>query len=78
MVVSAWSVSRVLGRVYQCLGLLDVLLAEQKLPVQVAQINRVKVNDVDLAKAGEHNVLEQFASDSAGADQEYAGLFRLG
>jgi hypothetical protein len=43
---------------YQCLGLFDVLLAEQELPVEVAQVNRVEVNDVDLSEAGKNEVLE--------------------
>jgi hypothetical protein len=50
---------------HQRLGLLDVLIAKQELPVQIAQINRVQVHNVYLSKACEYEVLEQFAADTA-------------
>jgi hypothetical protein len=58
----------------QGLGLLDVLAAEQKLPVQVAQVNRVEVDNVDFAKPGQDQILEQLAADAAGSDHEHARL----
>jgi hypothetical protein len=64
-----------LGATYQCLGLLDVLVAEQELPIQIAQINRVQVDNVYLAEASEHEVLEQFAADAASSHHQYARLF---
>jgi hypothetical protein len=51
-----------------------VLIAEQKLPVQVAEVDRVQVYNVNLAKAREHKILEQFAADAASAHHQYARL----
>ena len=59
---------------YQCLRLLDVLVAKQKLAVEVAEIDGVKVDNVDLAKAGEDEVLKQLAADAASPYHEYARL----
>jgi hypothetical protein len=59
---------------YQCLRFLDVLVAEQELPVQIAQINRVQVDNVNLSKASEHKILEQFAADATSSHHQYAGL----
>jgi len=55
------------GRLFrnQCLGLLDVLIAEQELAVEVAEIDGVEVDDVYLAEAGEDEVLEEFAANAA-------------
>lgn len=50
---------------YQGLGLLDVLLTEEKLPIQIAQVDSIEINNVDFAKAGELEVLEQFATDAS-------------
>jgi hypothetical protein len=52
---------------HQSLGLLDMLVAKQELPIEVAQINCVQIDDVDLAEAREDQVLQQFASDTASA-----------
>jgi hypothetical protein len=60
---------------YLGLGLLDVLIAEEKLAVQVAEIDGVEVDDVDVAKAREHEILEQLAPDAAGAHHQNARLF---
>lgn len=43
---------------YQGLGLLDVLVSEEELTVEIAQVNGVEVDDVDLAVTGEHEVLQ--------------------
>lgn len=55
---------------HQCFGFLDVLEAEEELAVQVGEIDGVQVDDVDVAEAGEEEVLEQLAADTAGADEE--------
>ncbi len=39
------------------LGLTDVLLAEEELAVEVGHVDRVEINDLDVAKAGEGEVL---------------------
>ena len=49
---------------------LDVLLAKEELPVEVAQIDGVEIDDVNLAKAREYEVLEEFAANAAGANEE--------
>jgi hypothetical protein len=54
-----------------------VLVAEQKLPVKVTQVYRVEIDDVDLAKAGEDEVLEKFAADAASADHQHARLYPI-
>lgn len=52
------------------LGAVHVPLAEQKLPVQVGQINGVHVDDVHVAEAHHGQVLEQLATEPAGADHQ--------
>lgn len=49
-------------------------MPEQELPVEIAEIDRVKVDDVDLAEAGENEVLEEFASYATGAYHQHARL----
>jgi hypothetical protein len=51
-----------------------VLVAEEELAIEIAQINRVEVDDVDLAEAGQDEVLEQLAADAAGAYHQHARL----
>lgn len=49
-----------------------MLIAEQKLTVEVAEVDSVEVNDVDFAKAGENKVFEQLAADAASPYHENA------
>lgn len=51
-----------------------MLVSEEKLPIEIAEINCIKVNYVDLAEACENEVLEQFASYPTRADHQYACL----
>lgn len=51
-------------------GTVDVLLAEQKLSVQVGQVYGVHVDYVHVAEPHHGQVLEQFATQSASADDE--------
>lgn len=46
-----------------------MLMAEEKLSIEVAKVNSVEIDDVNFAKAGQNEVLEQFAADAAGADE---------
>lgn len=62
------------GSTYQCLRFLDVLLAKEELAVQVAQVDCVKVDNVDFAETGEQEVLEKLAADPSGTHQQDAGL----
>jgi hypothetical protein len=41
-----------------------VLVAEQELAIEVAEIDGVQVYHGDIAKAGEDEVLEEFAADA--------------
>lgn len=59
---------------YQSLGLLDVLVSEEELTVEIAQVDGVQVDNVDLAVTGEHEVLEEFASDATSSDHQHARL----
>jgi len=54
--------------------LLDMLMTEEKLSVEVAEIDCVKIDDVDFAEASQDKVLEQFAANTACADEEDARL----
>jgi hypothetical protein len=51
-----------------------VLVAEQELAVQIAEVDGVEVDYVDVAEADEDEVLEQLAADAARADHEHARL----
>lgn len=52
---------------HQCLWLLDVFMPEQELAVQIAQINGIKINNMDFAKACENKVFEELTSDPSSA-----------
>jgi hypothetical protein len=52
-----------------------VLSSKEELPVEIAQINGVKVDNVYLAKAGEHQILQQLAAYAASPDQQHPRLF---
>lgn len=51
-----------------------MLVAEKKLAVEIAEVDGVEVDNVDLTKAGEHEVLEQLAADAASSYHEHARL----
>mgnify|MGYP007054560320 FL=1 len=51
-----------------------MLVSEEELTVQIAQIDRVQVDDVDFAESGEKEVLQQLAADSAGAYEQHTRL----
>lgn len=59
---------------YQGLGFLDVLMPEQKLAVEVGEVDGVEIDDVDVAKSGEDEVLEQLAANAACTNHEDARL----
>jgi hypothetical protein len=42
---------------YDGLAVLDVLLAEEELPVEVREVDGVQVEESDVPKAGEHQIL---------------------
>mmetsp|Transcript_34937 Transcript_34937/g.88023 ORF Transcript_34937/g.88023 Transcript_34937/m.88023 type:complete len:524 (+) Transcript_34937:51-1622(+) len=57
-------------------GLAHVRHAEQELSVEVGDVDGVHVNDVDVRKAGEREVLQQLAAQAARADHQHAAVLR--
>lgn len=57
---------------HQSLRLLDMLLAKEELTVEVAEVNGVQINDVDLAEAGEDKIFQKLAADASSADHQNA------
>lgn len=51
-----------------------MFMTEEKLSVQVTEVNGIEVNDVYLAEPGQQEVFQQLASDAAGADEKNTGL----
>ena len=51
-----------------------MLAPKQKLPVQVAEVDGVQVDNVNLPEASQNEVLEEFATDAASADHQNASL----
>lgn len=52
-----------------------MLVSEEELPIEIAQVDGIEVNDVDFAEAGEDKVLEKFASDPSSTYHENASLW---
>jgi hypothetical protein len=46
-----------------------MFVSKEELAVEIAQVDCVKVNDVNFAEAGQCKVLEEFTADTAGADK---------
>jgi hypothetical protein len=53
---------------YNGFRLLDVFVSEEKLAIEVAEVDCVEIDDMDFAKAGQGEVFEKFAADATGAD----------
>lgn len=51
-----------------------MFLSEQELTVQVGQVNRVEIDNVNFAKACQDEIFQQFASNTASADHEHTRL----
>ena len=51
-----------------------MFVTEKKLSIEVAEVDGVQINDVDLAEAGENKVLQELATNSSGTDHQNAGL----
>ena len=49
-----------------------MLVAEEKLAVQVAQVDGVEVDDVDFTETSENEVLEQLTANTASSYHEHA------
>ena len=55
-----------------------MFVSEEELAIEVAEVDGVEIDDVDLAEAGQGEVLEEFAADAACADEQDAGLMARG
>lgn len=53
-----------------------MLVAEKELSVQVGEIDGVKVDNVDFAEAGQHQVLEELTANAASTNHEHASLHK--
>lgn len=51
-----------------------MLVSEEELAVQVAEIDGIEIDDVDFAVASEKQVLEEFTADAAGSYHQYPCL----
>lgn len=47
-----------------------MLMSEEELSVEIAQIDGIEIDDVDFSKASKDEVLQQFASNTSCADHE--------
>jgi hypothetical protein len=54
---------------HQCLGLFDMLMTEQKLAVQIGEVDSVKVDNRDAAVPCEKQVFEKLAAYSTCANK---------
>lgn len=51
-------------------------MPEEELPVEIAQVDCIKINDVNLTKASEDKILQELTAYSPSANQEYTRLIR--
>ena len=51
-----------------------MLVTEEKLSIQITEVDGIQIDNVDLAEAGEDKVLQKFTANSSGADHQNAGL----
>lgn len=56
------------------LRLLDVFMSEEELPVQIAEVDCIEINDMYFPKASKDKVLEELAADTTCADKQNTGL----
>ena len=51
-----------------------MLVPEEKLAIQIAQIDGIKVDNMDFAEAGKEEVFEQFAANPTSSDHKNTRL----
>ena len=56
-------------KTHQSLGFLNMFMPEEELPVQIAQIDGVKIHNMNLTEASEDEILQKLTSDTSGADK---------
>lgn len=52
--------------------LLDMLVSEEELTVEITQVDRIKIDDINMVKTCHDKVLEQFASYTASTDEQHS------
>ena len=62
------------GETHDSLWLFDVFEAEEELAIEIAEIDGVEIDDVDLTEAGEQKTFEQFTAYPTGTDEKDTGL----
>jgi len=55
-----------------------VFVSKKELAVQVAEIDRIEIDNVDFSEACEDEVLQELASDASGAYHEHSALCDIG
>lgn len=58
----------------KCFWLFYMLVSEEELSIEIAEINRVKIDDMDFAETEEGKVFEKLAADAASTDHQDTGL----
>lgn len=53
-----------------------MLITKKKLAIEVAEVDCVKIDDVDFAEAGKDKVLQEFAANASSADQQDPRLYK--
>ena len=51
-----------------------MFVTKEELTIEVAKVDGVQIDNVDLAEAGENKVLQELATNSSGTDHQNAGL----
>ena len=51
-----------------------MFVTKKELTIEVAEVDGVQINYMDLAEAGENKVLQELATNSSGTDHQNAGL----
>lgn len=54
-----------------------MFVSEEELPIEIAKIDCIEVDDMDLSEACENEVLEKFASNPSGANHQDSSLHLL-
>ena len=63
---------------YDCFWFLDMFMSEQELAIQIAEIDRIQIYDMNFSKACEGEVLQQFTANSACANEKNTRLLDEG
>ena len=59
---------------HQSLRFFDMLMTKEELTIEVAEVDCVQIDNVDLPEAGEDKILQKFAANASGAHHQNARL----